>query len=203
MPENETNHFLSLMHDLTPDFAADIQPLKQAPTAQTSFKATRKGDVEAKRQAAQAQERKDPGQGLSDEVRVWIEPEASMGWHAPGIQTFVYKNLRLGKYGYELVLDMHKMRVEQARSEIASFIQYCYRRSVRSALVVHGKGSRNKTQPALLKSLCYQWLKDLPLVQAFHTALPKHGGAGATYIMIKKSEASKQETRERIQKRQL
>lgn len=193
--------FQALMQHLTPDFLADIQPLTSEASAVTSFAIAKNSNHAIRRQAATFDANTDPGLGLSDEVRVWIEPEGIMEWRHDGIQTHVLRKLKQGRYAYAASLDLHKMLVKEARVELAQFIQTCYRRSIRTALIIHGKGARSKDRPALLKSLCYQWLIDLPYVQAFHTAQPQHGGAGATYVIIRKSETSKLETREQYSKR--
>jgi DNA-nicking Smr family endonuclease len=67
-------------------------------------------------------------------------------------------------------------------------------------LVVHGKGERQpeKTAIGVLKGFVNQWLRDLDPVQAFHSARPEHGGTGAVYVLLAKSEAKKQENRERF-----
>jgi len=45
------------------------------------------------------------------------------------------------------------------------------------------------------------WLDHIPELMCAHSALPQHGGSGALYILLKKSEYKKQETRERHHKR--
>jgi DNA-nicking Smr family endonuclease len=50
----------------------------------------------------------------------------------------------------------------------------------------------------VLKGFVNQWLRDLDPVQAFHSARPEHGGTGAVYVLLAKSEAKKQENRERF-----
>lgn len=198
--KNQPN-FDELLDELIPDFMAEVKPIKSDPVAIQSF-GSEKGLVHAlRRKAATSQAQTDPGAGLTDEVREWVDPEGILEWCDAGIQKAVFRNFKLGKYGYDASIDLHKMRVAKARVEIAHFIQQCHRRDVRTALIIHGKGSRSKDRPALLKSLCYQWLLDLPLVLAFHTAQKSDGGAGATYVMIRKSEASKIENREQNRRR--
>ena len=63
-------------------------------------------------------------------------------------------------------------------------------------MILHGKGDRSST-PALLKSYVNKWLPALPQVMAFHSAQRHHGGAGAMYVLLKKSDDKKQENRER------
>jgi DNA-nicking Smr family endonuclease len=49
----------------------------------------------------------------------------------------------------------------------------------------------------VLKSYTAKWLIDMPQVMAYHSAQRHHGGAGALYVLVRKSERKKQENRER------
>ena len=69
-----------------------------------------------------------------------------------------------------------------------------------AAIIIHGKGQSNKAAQAKLKSYVNRWLPDLPEVQAFCSAQPQHGGVGAAYVLLAKSERKKQENRDRISK---
>ena len=42
--------------------------------------------------------------------------------------------------------------------------------------------------------------EELEIVQAFHSAQPQHGGTGAAYVLIRKSEEQKRENREKFSK---
>ena len=53
-------------------------------------------------------------------------------------------------------------------------------------------------QSAQLKGCVNHWLRELDPVQAFHSAQPHHGGTGAVYVLLRKSEAAKQATREQF-----
>jgi len=46
-----------------------------------------------------------------------------------------------------------------------------------------------------------KWLQEIDCVLAFHSAMRHHGGSGATYVLIKKSDEKKSENRERHSKR--
>jgi DNA-nicking Smr family endonuclease len=69
-------------------------------------------------------------------------------------------------------------------------------------MVIHGKGqtSAEKERCSILKGCTDKWLRDLDVVQAFHSAQPQHGGTGAVYVLLRKSEEKKRENRERINK---
>lgn len=68
-------------------------------------------------------------------------------------------------------------------------------------LIRHGIGFKNKKHPGVLKSYTNKWLQELEQVLAFHSAQKQHGGSGATYVLIKKSDEKKIENRERHSKR--
>jgi len=51
----------------------------------------------------------------------------------------------------------------------------------------------------VLKSCVNHWLKQFDQVLAFHTAQKYHGGLGATYVLIKKSSAARQNTSENLE----
>ena len=82
-----------------------------------------------------------------------------------------------------------------------NFIDDCHKRNIRVVLIRHGIGIKNKSQPGILKSYTNKWLQEIPAVLAFHSALKHHGGSGATYVMIKKSDEKKHENREIHSKR--
>lgn len=134
---------------------------------------------------------------LAGEPVEMVEPLAELSFRRTGVQHGVYRNLRLGKYPLDARLDLHKMTVDHARREVYQFIKDCVQNDVRTALITHGKGELRE-QPALLKSCVAFWLPQIEEVLAFHSAQKPHGGLGATYVLLRKSERKKQETRDRL-----
>lgn len=193
MKEKDADTFRELMQDVT--------PLKQEPVVVTHRGIEKTEAHAAKRAAATAIERKDPGAGLTDQVYDWVEPDGIIEWRRPGVQNGVFRQLKRGKYAVDADLDLHRMRVVQARTEVARFIADCYKHGIRTCRIVHGTGKYKAEQPALLKSLCNQWLKEIDHVLAFHTAQRQHGGPGATYVMIQKNMLCKLENKEQNRKR--
>ncbi|MCE2027448.1 DNA endonuclease SmrA [Sessilibacter corallicola] len=158
-------------------------------------------NVEARRKAAVAEEIQERSGLTGGEEHIeLVGPMDILDFKRPGIQNGVYRNLRLGKYNIEARLDLHRYQVESARRAVYQFIQDCIQHEVRCALITHGKGE-GRAQPPILKSCVAHWLPQLPEVQAFHSAQKHHGGTGATYVMLKKSERKRQEDLERHQKR--
>ncbi|WP_444937985.1 DNA endonuclease SmrA [Microbulbifer sp. JMSA002] len=137
---------------------------------------------------------------LSGEYIEFVAPWDPIEFKRDGVQNGVYRNLRLGKYTVDARLDLHRHSVEMARSAVVEFVRDCVEADVRCALITHGKGEGRK-QPALLKSCIYHWLPQLDEVLAFHSAQKQHGGMGATYLLLRKSERKRQENLERHQRR--
>lgn len=148
------------------------------------------------RRLSAEQEQQTAADPLSTRPSELVDPNATISFQRNGVQHGVLKNLRLGKYRIDATLDLHKKSVEQARQEVHQFVKDCVTHDVRTALITHGKGE-GRAQPAMLKSCVAYWLPQMEDVLAFHSAIRQHGGYGATYILLKKSEKKKQELRER------
>ena len=128
---------------------------------------------------------------VSDEYVEFVKPTDTLEFKRPGIQEGVYRKLRLGKYPIEARLDLHRKTVVEARAELVGFIDQALRYDMRCLLVLHGKGDRNPVQPATLKSYVAKWLRESAVVMAYHSAIPAHGGTGAVYVLLKKTERQK------------
>lgn len=129
-----------------------------------------------------------------------VDPRDPIAFKRDGVQNGVYRNLRLGKYPLDASLDLHRHTVEMARRALFEFVRDCVEADVRCALITHGKGE-GRAQPALLKSCVNCWLPQLPEVLAFHSAQKRHGGLGAAYVLLRKSERKRQENLEQHQRR--
>lgn len=187
--------------DLFRQAMGDVKPIKSADRVNLRKEnSTPSPGLELRRKAALEQAAED-GQTLSGDYVRPVAPHDILEFKRPGIQHGVYKNLRLGKYSVDAQLDLHRMTVEQARQALSRFIADCMAHNIRCALINHGKGENRQPRPALLKSCVAHWLPQLSVVMAFHSAQKQHGGSGATYILLKKSEKKRQENFERHQKR--
>lgn len=198
MSDNELNEddlFLQEMQGVKP-----IQAKEKVALAKGDIS---KANAAARKLAAETEApREDKNHLQTSEVKR-VGPHDIMGFKRPGIQDGVFRKLRLGKYEIEARLDLHRRTVEQARSELFRFIHDCMDHDIRCILVLPGKGDRNINDPGILKSYLVHWLEDLDDVQAFHTAQKHHGGSGAFYVLLRKSERKKQEARERYSKGRL
>ena len=153
----------------------------------------------AKRQAATALSTQEPD-SLSVDYAPMLKPDDIIEYKKAGIQDGVYKKLRLGKYPLQARLDLHRKSLKQARDEVIHFIEQCIKMDLRTVLIVHGRGERSTPQ-ALMKSFVASWLAQIDEVQCAHSAQRFHGGSGAIYLLLKKSQNQKSDNRERHQKR--
>jgi len=192
MPLSDFDLFLSSMEDVKPINHDTITPISNSHSATLA--------QQEKRKAAQINLANDENYLQSEHVEI-LDPLAILSFKKDGVQSAVFKNLRLAKYQVDATLDLHGQLLKNARNTLFSFIADCHQRNIRVVLIRHGIGIKNKAKPGILKSYVNKWLLELPQVLAFHTALRHHGGSGATYVLLKKSEEKKHENREIHSKR--
>lgn len=93
--------------------------------------------------------------------------------------------LRRGDIRPEARLDLHGFRPDEARDAMCDFLEQQQQMHHRCVLIIHGKGSRGGEDP-ILKNLVHHWLPQLPFVIAYHSAIPRDGGTGALYVLLKR-----------------
>lgn len=172
----------------------DVVPLKRSKSDDTlvSLRPSSPTQAQLERQRAAAREQADhPADALSEHVQHWLEDGEPASWRRDGVQDGVFRNLKRGQYTTSASLNLQQHSTERARYALAEFIQDCYQRGVRNALIIHGLSKHSQPRPGLLRSLCAQWLPQLKPVLAIHSARPEHGGLGATYVIIRKNTAAK------------
>jgi DNA-nicking Smr family endonuclease len=84
-------------------------------------------------------------------------------------------------------LDLHGFTLEKAEHAVRSFCANARGAVPRTVLIVHGKGLHSPAGQAVLRDEVVIWLSTPPVardVLCFVTARPKHGGAGATYVLL-------------------
>lgn len=144
---------------------------------------------------AAAGETRDPNPLTLPEQVPQLDPHDITGEKKSGVQEGVFRKMRLGKYRIDARLDLHRLTLAEAREQVQAFLRQAHERSHRTVLITHGKGIHSPT-PARLKSYVFHWLAESELVLAWHSAQPQHGGAGATYVMVRKSPAQSRQNRE-------
>ncbi len=124
-----------------------------------------------------------------------VAPREILEWKKDGVQHEVFARLKSGRYAVEGSLDLHRLTVKEARSEVFRFFELARGKGWRTLLIAHGRGEASPT-PARIKSYVNAWLRELPEVIAFHSADRRQGGTGAVLVLLKKSARAKEETRE-------
>ncbi len=190
---DESNEF----HDLVRDELQGVKPLQAPAKVALNRSPISALAVAARREAAQRELDEERNFLTLDDVER-LDPYYPLEFKRAGVQDGVFRKLRQGKYAMEARLDLHRMTAERAREEVFNFIREAHAYDLRNVLIVPGRGNHNQSQEAILKSYLNKWLPEFDEVQAFCSAIPAHGGTGAVYVMLRKSEKRKQENRDRF-----
>jgi DNA-nicking Smr family endonuclease len=107
----------------------------------------------------------------------------------PGLDPRVLSRLRGGEFARQADLDLHGTTAESARALVERFVVDSHARGLRCLRIVHGRGRNSPGGVAVLKQSLPRWLQRGParhLVLAWSTARPRDGGAGASYVLLRK-----------------
>ena len=183
--------------DLFRSEMGDVAPLKQTSSVVQPSKVLEPTAAQLERRYQAEADRRAEGEerGLTLGEVAPVAPRAEIAWRQDGVQHGVFNKLKTAGYRIEGQLDLHHLKVKEARLALWQFIVHALENDWRCVLIAHGRGERSAT-PARLKSYVAHWLVELPAVIAYHSALSRHGGNGATYVLVKKSKRAKDETRE-------
>lgn len=113
-----------------------------------------------------------------------IETGDELSFQRPGIQNRLFADLRRGYIEPQATLDLHGMRVVDARQAMSRFLQQSLKQQRRCVMVIHGKGQGSRDQQPVLKQKTNQWLRQRDEVLAFCSAPSWNGGTGATYVLL-------------------
>jgi DNA-nicking Smr family endonuclease len=118
---------------------------------------------------------------------------------APGLDARSFERLRRGQLPIEATIDLHGHTLEEAHRALGPFLEEAHARGKRCVLVITGKGSGKRGEEefgamrrATLREKVPAWLNEQPTrgrILAFVPAQPKHGGAGALYLLLKRRRA--------------
>lgn len=106
---------------------------------------------------------------------------------------------RRGRAAVERAIDLHGLRQDAARRRLERFLTDASADGVRCVLVITGKGARAEgaredpgelqSPRGVLRARFLDWIEEEPLravIARAATAAPRHGGAGAFYLFLKK-----------------
>jgi len=124
---------------------------------------------------------------MSDEFEAAdIETGEELLFVRSGLQSKVIRKLKRGQFSIQSELDLHGLNVEAARQSISEFLHSCQEDGCRCVRIIHGKGLSSKHKGPVLKQMVNRWLRQRKEVLAFVSALPRHGGTGAIYVLLKR-----------------
>jgi DNA-nicking Smr family endonuclease len=126
---------------------------------------------------------------LSDPYEQTITAETTLSYGQSRLSSRRYKQLKHGEILKQSRLDLHGLHVSAAREALIHFISQSYMAGFRCVLIIHGKGGV-QNEISILKSHVNHWLKQFTEILAFHSALPKDGGRGAVYVLLKSNQLS-------------
>lgn len=160
----------------------DVTPLQPSPARAV---APRKGALPypamriADEQAALAE-------SLSDEfpIETLLEIDETLSWRRDGMGAEVLRDLRRGRWVLQDELDLHRLRTDEAREALITFLASCTRRSIRCVRIVHGKGLGSAGREPVLKHKVPRWLVQRAEVVAFCQPREIDGGAGALIVLL-------------------
>ncbi|MGE4553887.1 MAG: Smr/MutS family protein [Desulfovibrionaceae bacterium] len=136
----------------------------------------------------------DDARALSSFLRGEIEfelefTEEYMRGFVRGLDPRDFQKLKAGALSTEAHLDMHGLNAEQAYDALLFFLRESYLQGKRCVLLIPGRGLGSPGGYSVLRAELRAWLTREPLrriVLAFCTALPRDGGAGALYVLLRK-----------------
>jgi DNA-nicking Smr family endonuclease len=114
-------------------------------------------------------------------------PSLSPG-ESPGVDRRTAERFRRGQLAVEARLDLHGLTQAEAHRALASFIQQAHAGGLRTVLVITGKGGFGDAR-GVLREAVPRWLNEgdlRPRVLSCAWAQPKHGGAGALYVLLRR-----------------
>ncbi len=126
-------------------------------------------------------------ESISDEIDIerLLETDAALSFRRDGVGHDVPGRLRRGHWVVQRQLDLHGLRVDEAREALAEFVASAHRRGLRCLRVIHGKGLGSARKEPVLKDKVPRWLVQRDEVLAFCQARPTDGGAGALIVLLR------------------
>jgi DNA-nicking Smr family endonuclease len=113
-----------------------------------------------------------------------LRTDDALGFRRPEVGEEVLVRLRSGHWAIQGEIDLHGLRRDEAREQLAGFLRLAQRRGQRCLRVVHGKGNGSPGREPVLKGKVQRWLSQHAAVLAFAQAGANDGGAGALIVLL-------------------
>jgi DNA-nicking Smr family endonuclease len=159
----------------------DVTPLPQSDRAE--IRKVRPQPVARQRQLDEARAL---ASSLSDDIDIelLLQTDESLSWRRDELSHQIVPKLRRGHWSVKAHLDLHGMRVDEAREALVAFLSDALKREIRCVRIVHGKGLGSINKEPILKNKVLRWLVQREEVLAFCQARPNDGGSGALIVLL-------------------
>lgn len=126
-------------------------------------------------------------EAISDEfdVESLLDTDEALSYRRADIGIEVVRKLRRGGWTLQAQIDLHGLRRDDAREQLAAFLRDAVRRGLRCVRVVHGKGNGSPGREPVLKGKVRSWLVQKQEVIAFVQARASEGGHGALIVLLR------------------
>jgi len=126
-------------------------------------------------------------ESISDEIDIerLLDTDGDLSFRRPEVGEDVVRRLRRGHWVLQAQIDLHGLRVDEAREALVGFLASCIKREQRCVRVVHGKGLGSVNREPVLKGKVLKWLTQRDEVIAFCQAGPSDGGSGALMVLLR------------------
>lgn len=126
-------------------------------------------------------------ESISDEIDIerLLDTDENLSYRRDGVGPDVPRRLRRGDWVIQKQIDLHGLRVDEAREALVAFLAECTKREIRCVRIVHGKGLGSINKEPVLKGKVLKWLTQRAEVLAFCQAGPMDGGSGALMALLR------------------
>jgi len=164
-------------------FRDAIGPVRELSIAPDPMRATRPAPSPEPAQS-QADERQVLRELLTEDIAlVGIASGEVLAYLQDGYPPKLLRQLRRGQFVVEAELDLHHLRLQQARALLSTFIAECRRDRRRCIRIIHGK-ARGSDQGSVIKAMTDRVLRQRADVIGFTSARPQDGGTGAVLALL-------------------
>lgn len=119
-----------------------------------------------------------------------LQPHEAIEWRGNGVSRETLRRFGHDHRAVAATLDLHYKRVEEAKRAVSRFLTIERQRGSRVVCIIHGRGESSET-PARIKSHVAHWLRQHSAVLAYKSAPAANGGAGATWVLLKRADKQK------------
>ena len=165
------------------DIIGDVHPLKHDRYRPYSKKTPSQTDKHEQYQPTDEASEQQMGyiSSIHPSIGDTLGADDKIAYNAPHIGHKLLRQLRQGKLAVEATCDLHGLNIAQANQCLGQFIYQSLTRQLRCVRIVHGKGGAY----AKMKTWCAQVLREHDDVLAIFSCIPRHGGTGAVYVLLR------------------